>query len=138
MKLLIHGNPYAIDKVTVNGTECQPKKVFGRKYYSDIECKSGDEIRLYHDPKRQWVLHSENEDSDLVRIWKNSRMTGTQLPESEQLIFIVPSDVTDDAIFDVISNGGKDDNEGYDNIYAAWSIGWAKQVIENRINAVTL
>ncbi len=138
MELFVHGNPYAINKVTVNGTEYQPKAIFGRKHYSHIECKKGDDIRLYHDPNRQWVLHSENEeDDDRVHIWKNSRMTGTLLPESDNIRFIVPSDAANDAIFDVISNEGKD-NEGYDNIYAAWSIGWAKQVIENRINAVTL
>lgn len=137
MELLIHGNPYAIDKVTVNDTEYQPRTVFGRKYYSHIECKKGDDIRLYHDPKRQWVLHSENEeDNDRVHIWKNSRMTGTPLPESDHIRFIVPSGAGG-AIFDVISNEGKD-GEGYDNMYAAWSIGWAKQAIENRINAVTL
>lgn len=131
-KLIISGNPYAIDKIVVNETEYARRASAFHVFFDTIECHAGDTVKIYHDPKRQWVLHSEDEGNDLVQIHKNTKITGTLLSSSECISFVIPEDNTD-AVLEIISNQGNND-AGFDNIYAAWSTGWAKELTEAKIH----
>lgn len=134
-KLIIAGNPYAIDKIVVNNTEYPRHEPKFHIFFDNIECHAGDNVKIYHDSERQWTLHSDNEEKDLVQIHKNTRITGTLLASSEYISFIVPEN-NEDAVLEIISNQG-DNDVGFDNIYATWSTGWAKQLIEAKIQEVS-
>lgn len=131
-KLIISGNPYAIDKIVVNEMEYPRRASTFHVFFDTIECHAGDTVKIYHDPERQWVLHSDNEDDDLIHIHKNTQVTGTLLQSSECISFVVPENDLG-AILEIISNQGNND-AGFDNIYAAWSTGWVKQVTEAKIH----
>ena len=107
--LIIHGNPYTIDKIVVNDVEYPRRKPVFHIFFDNIECHTGDTVKIYHDPERQWVLHSDDEKNDLVHIWKNTRITGTILEPAEYISFVVPEGDSG-AVLEIISNQGNNDN----------------------------
>ena len=130
-KLVIAGNPYAINKIVVNEVTYHRHASKFHIFFDTIVCHSGDIVKIYHNPERQFILHSDDEESDLIQILKNTKITGISLESSEYISFVVPEN-DEGAVLEIISNQG-DDGTGLDNLYAAWSNGFAKQLIETKI-----
>lgn len=59
-------------------------------FFDTIVCHAGDIVKIYHNPERQFILHSDDEESDLIQILKNTKITGIPLELSECISFVVP------------------------------------------------
>lgn len=63
-KLIIAGNPYAIDKIVVNEVTYHRHASKFHIFFDTIVCHAGDIVKIYHNPERQFILHSDDEESD--------------------------------------------------------------------------